>query len=227
LQDEDIKTAIEDTGFEAEILPELNSSLGKANKTLLGQFNIGGMTCAACANSVEGILRELRGVSRAVVSLATSLAEVEYDPNVISKDDITNAIEEAGFEGSLVQSSEHDKIILNIDAISSEMDVQSLEGLLSHIKGVRQFRFDRTSRELEVSFDPEVISSRSLVDGIQEASGGKFKLRVKNPFARMTSKDLEESSKMFHLFTSSLFLSVSISYPGLGGSTLPFMGVLQ
>lgn len=210
VKDEDIKTAIEDAGFEAEILPELNSPSAKANKTLLGHFSVGGMTCAACANSVEGILRELPGVSRAVVSLTTSLAEVEYDPIVISKDDIVNAIEDAGFEGSLVQSSEQNKITLDIDAISSEMDVQSLEGLLSHIKGLRQFRFDRISRELEVCFDPEVISSRSLVDGIQEASGGKFKLRVKNPFARMTSKDLEESSKMFHLFTSSLFLSVPV-----------------
>lgn len=210
VKDEDIKTAIEDAGFEAEILPELNSPSPKANKTLLGHFSIGGMTCAACANSVEGILRELPGVSRAVVSLTTSLAEVEYDPVVISKDDIINAIEDAGFEGSLVQSSEQNKITLDIDAISSEMDVQYLEGLLSHIKGLLQFRFDRISRELEVCFDPEVISSRSLVDGIQEASGGKFKLRVKNPFARMTSKDLEESSKMFHLFTSSLFLSVPV-----------------
>lgn len=210
VKDEDIKTAIEDAGFEAEILPELNSPSPKANKTLLGHFSIGGMTCAACANSVEGILRELPGVSRAVVSLTTSLAEVEYDPVVISKDDIINAIEDTGFEGSLVQSSEQNKITLDIDAISSEMDVQYLEGLLSHIKGLLQFRFDRISRELEVCFDPEVISSRSLVDGIQEASGGKFKLRVKNPFARMTSKDLEESSKMFHLFTSSLFLSVPV-----------------
>ena len=64
------------------------------------------MTCAACVNSVEGILRDLHGVKRAVVALATALGEVEYDSTVISKDDIINAIEDAGFEGSFVQSSE-------------------------------------------------------------------------------------------------------------------------
>jgi Cu+-exporting ATPase len=37
---------IEDAGFEAEILHELGS---------VGQFTIGGMTSAACVNSVEGI----------------------------------------------------------------------------------------------------------------------------------------------------------------------------
>lgn len=206
--EEDIKNAIEDAGFDAEIVSE--PSRTKPHGTLLGQFTIGGMTCAVCVNSVEGILRKLPGVKRAVVALATSLGEVEYDPTIISKDDIVNAIEDAGFEASFVQSSEQDKIILGVTGISNEMDALILEGILTSIRGVRQFLFDRTLGELEVLFDPEVISSRSLVDGIEGGSNAKFKLHVKNPYTRMTSKDLEESSNMFRLFTSSLFLSIPV-----------------
>ncbi|KAA3460995.1 copper-transporting ATPase RAN1 [Gossypium australe] len=209
VKDEDIKNAIEDAGFEAEILPEPSNVGTKPRGVLVGQFTIGGMTCAACVNSVEGILRDLPGVSRAVVALATSLGEVEYDPTVISKDDIVNAIEDAGFEASLVQSSEQDKIILGVAGVFNELDVQLIEGILSSLKGVRQFRFDRSSGELEVLFDPEVVSSRSLVDGIEGGSKGKFKLHVMNPYARMTTKD-EETSIMFQLFTSSLFLSIPV-----------------
>ncbi|XVE48458.1 hypothetical protein DITRI_Ditri01bG0003800 [Diplodiscus trichospermus] len=213
IQDEDIKNAIEDAGFEAEILPETSSAGpagAKPRGTLVGQFTIGGMTCAACVNSVEGILRTLPGVKRAVVALATSLGEVEYDPTIISKDDIVNAIEDAGFEASLVQSSEQDKIILGVAGVFNELDVQLLQGILSSLKGVRQFCFDRTSGELEVLFDPEVVSSRSLVDGVEGGSNGKFKLHVMNPYARMTTKDVEETSNMFQLFTSSLFLSIPV-----------------
>ncbi|KAK8505469.1 hypothetical protein V6N13_036914 [Hibiscus sabdariffa] len=210
VKDEDIKNAIEDAGFEAEILPEPSNVGTKPRGMLVGQFTIGGMTCAACVNSVEGILRDLPGVSRAVVALATSLGKVEYDPKVISKDDIVNAIEDAGFEASFVQSSEQDKIILGVSGVFSELDVQLLEGILSSLKGVRQFCFDRTSGELEVLFDPEVVSSRSLVDGIEGGSNGKFKLHVLNPYARMTTKDVEETSIMFQLFTSSLFLSIPV-----------------
>ncbi|KAG4168826.1 hypothetical protein ERO13_A12G048300v2 [Gossypium hirsutum] len=209
VKDEDIKNAIEDAGFEAEILLEPSNVGTKPRGVLVGQFTIGGMTCAACVNSVEGILRDLPGVSRAVVALATSLGEVEYDPTVISKDDIVNAIEDAGFEASLVQSSEQDKIILGVAGVFNELDVQLIEGILSSLKGVRQFRFDRSSGELEVLFDPEVVSSRSLVDGIEGGSKGKFKLHVMNPYARMTTKD-EETSIMFQLFTSSLFLSIPV-----------------
>lgn len=208
-QDGDITTAIEDAGFEAEILPEPSTSSTKTNGTLTGQFTIGGMTCAACVNSVEGILRQLPGVKKAVVALATSLGEIEYDPLVVSKDDIVNAIEDAGFEASFVQSSEQDKIVLGVVGISTEIDVQFLEGILGNLKGVRQFIFDRKLKELEVLFDPEVLGSRSLIDAIEGESYGKLKLLLKNPYTRMSSKDLEESTKMFRLFTASLILSVS------------------
>ncbi|KAK1361715.1 hypothetical protein POM88_046189 [Heracleum sosnowskyi] len=88
-KDDDIKNAIEDAGFEAEIVPEASSSQKSSSGTLVGQFSIGGMTCAACVNSVEGILRKLPGVKRAVVALATSLGEVEYDPTIITSYDAT------------------------------------------------------------------------------------------------------------------------------------------
>ncbi|XP_062095936.1 copper-transporting ATPase RAN1 isoform X2 [Humulus lupulus] len=170
------------------------------------------MTCAACVNSVEGILRDIPGVKKAVVALATSLGEVEYDPAAVSNDDIVNAIEDAGFEAAFVQSSEQDKIILGVAGIYSEVDVHILGGILSNLKGVRQFHFDRISRELEVLFDPEVVNSRSLVDGIEGGSTGKFKLHVANPYSRVTSKDVEEASNMFRLFLSSLFLSIPVFF---------------
>ncbi|KAL2244512.1 copper-transporting ATPase RAN1 [Sesamum indicum] len=212
VKDEDIRNAIEDIGFEAELLSEPSTFHSKPTGTLIGQFTIGGMTCAACVNSVEGILRKLPGVRKAVVGLATSLGEVEYDPTVISKDGIINAIEDAGFEASFVQSNEQDKLVLGVTGIASEMDIQMLEGSLCILKGVRQFYFDRASKELEIHFDPELLSSRALVEEIESSSYGKLKLLVKNPYTRMASKDLEESSNMFRLFAASLFLSVSVLF---------------
>ena len=100
--------------------------------------------------------------------------------------------------------------MLGVSGVYSLGDAQVLEAMLSGTKGVRQFRFDTAVNELDVVFDPEVISSRSLVDGIQLGSNGRFKLHVRNPYARMASKDGSESSTMFRLFISSLFLSVSI-----------------
>ncbi|KAI3712634.1 hypothetical protein L1987_71194 [Smallanthus sonchifolius] len=208
--EDDVKNAIEDAGFEAEILKEKATNRSKPQGTLVGQFTIGGMTCAACVNSVEGILIKLKGVKRASVSLPTSLGEVEYDPLIISKEEIVTAIEDAGFDASFVQSSEQDKIILGVVGVLNELDAQTLEGILCNLKGVKQFGFSRISKELDVLFDTEILGPRSLVDAIVRGSSGRFQLHVKNPFTRMVSQDEEESSNMYRLFTSSLFLSFPV-----------------
>ncbi|KAH9328513.1 hypothetical protein KI387_000621 [Taxus chinensis] len=62
VKEEDIKEAIEDIGFEVEIIPKV-STQSKDQGTVTGQFRIGGMPCAACVNSVEGILRNLPSVT--------------------------------------------------------------------------------------------------------------------------------------------------------------------
>lgn len=167
------------------------------------------MTCAACVNSNDGILRNLPGVKRAVVALATSLGEVKYGPTCISKDDIIQAIKDAGFDACFLQSSEQDKILLGIAGMSSEIDVQLLEGIVENVEGVRNCLFNRTLMELEVLFDPEVVGLRSIVDAITGRSNGKLKARVRKPYTTGTTNDVEESSHMLRLFTSSLFLSVS------------------
>ncbi|KVI03063.1 Cation-transporting P-type ATPase [Cynara cardunculus var. scolymus] len=205
-----VKNAIEDAGFDAEILQEQSTARTKPQGTLVGQFTIGGMTCAACVNSVEGILRKLPGVKRAIVALSTSLGEVEYDSSIISKEEIVNAIEDAGFDASFVQSSEQDKIILGVIGIASELDVQALESILCNLKGVKQFGFNRISRELDVLFDTEILGPRSLVDALVRESSGRFQIHVKNPYTRMVSQDQEESANMYRLFTSTSYLSHAI-----------------
>ncbi|MEK7778238.1 MAG: cation transporter, partial [Chloroflexota bacterium] len=58
---------------------------------------VGGMTCASCVAHVEGGLREVPGVSRAVVSLAMERAAVEYVPSLATLADFRRAIEDTGY----------------------------------------------------------------------------------------------------------------------------------
>ncbi|VAI56378.1 unnamed protein product [Triticum turgidum subsp. durum] len=210
--EEDIVEAIEDAGFEAEILPDSAVSQPKSQKALSGQFRIGGMTCAACVNSVEGILKKLPGVNRAVVALATSLGEVEYDPTAISKDDVVQAIEDAGFEAALVQSSEQDKALLGLIGLHTERDVNLLYDILRKTEGLRQFDVNSVRAEVEITFDPEVVGLRSVVDIIEMESSGRLKAHVQNPYVRSSSNDAQEASKMLHLLRSSLFLSIPVFF---------------
>ena len=58
---------------------------------------VGGMTCAACARSIELALSATPGVERVSVNLATETATVEYDPARAKVRDFIGAIEDLGY----------------------------------------------------------------------------------------------------------------------------------
>jgi Cu+-exporting ATPase len=173
------------------------------------------MTCAACVNSVEGILKKLPGVKRAVVALATSLGEVEYDPSAISKDEIVQAIEDAGFDAALLQSSEQDKVLLSVTGLHFAGDVDVLHDILKKMEGLRQFGVSFANSEVDIVFDPEVVGLRQIVDTIEMESNNRLKAHVQNPYIRAASNDAQEASKTLHLLHFSLFLSVSLVSPAI------------
>ena len=58
---------------------------------------VSGMTCAACARTIERQLAATAGVGQARVNLATNTATVEFDPGRTGVDRIVAAIEEIGY----------------------------------------------------------------------------------------------------------------------------------
>jgi Cu+-exporting ATPase len=59
---------------------------------------IGGMTCASCVAHVEHALKELDGVVKVNVNLATERALVEYVPGLVGMEDFRRAVADAGYE---------------------------------------------------------------------------------------------------------------------------------
>lgn len=68
-------------------------------------FDIEGMTCAACVTRVERALTKVAGVESATVNLATERATVAFDHDLADVDDLTSAIEAAGYVGNPVATS--------------------------------------------------------------------------------------------------------------------------
>ena len=64
------------------------------------ELPITGMTCASCANRIERKLNKLDGVS-ASVNYATERATVDYDPAAVAPEQLTAAVEAAGYQAAL------------------------------------------------------------------------------------------------------------------------------
>lgn len=62
------------------------------------ELPVTGMSCAACARTIEFTLKDTAGVSEAGVNYATGLATVVYDPAVIGVSGLGDAVREAGYD---------------------------------------------------------------------------------------------------------------------------------
>ena len=58
---------------------------------------ITGMTCEGCVNSLTRALKAVAGVSDVNVSLATGETSVQYDENLASPEQLSSAVENAGY----------------------------------------------------------------------------------------------------------------------------------
>ena len=67
-----IADAVEDMGFDAEVIAEANSN----TETL--KLTVTGMTCASCVRKIEMTLGKVAGIEKAVVALTTSSAVVTF-----------------------------------------------------------------------------------------------------------------------------------------------------
>ncbi len=88
LSTELIKTAVEKAGYHA--LEET----GAKEITMA----VSGMTCAACARTIEKAVGKLEGVESGTVNFATEKATIQYDPARIRLSEIKDAIAKAGYK---------------------------------------------------------------------------------------------------------------------------------
>jgi Cu+-exporting ATPase len=65
---------------------------------------IQGMHCAGCVAAVEKALRKVEGVTEAAVNLATETARVSYLPGLASLEDLTAAVEQAGYRAEAAET---------------------------------------------------------------------------------------------------------------------------
>ncbi|MBE4906910.1 copper-translocating P-type ATPase [Bacillus luteolus] len=92
-------------------------------------FNVTGMTCAACSARIEKGLNKLEGVTKATVNLALETASVEYNPSLLNKTDIVKRVEKLGY-GAAVKDEKGQE---SEDHRAKEIEIQTGKFIFSLI----------------------------------------------------------------------------------------------
>jgi len=71
-------------------------------------FAIKGMHCASCVRILEDSLKQVAGVSGAVVNLATEQATVTYDSSQVTDSHLSSAVSNVGYQALISDELEHE-----------------------------------------------------------------------------------------------------------------------
>ena len=103
--------------------------------TVKKNFPVTGMGCAACVARVENALRKQPGVVDVSVSLASNMAQVEYDASVVSAAGLKQAVEDSGY--GMIIPDEEDEPGGEAGSASSDPDEEAERIRVRELKSLR------------------------------------------------------------------------------------------
>ncbi|TMW93039.1 hypothetical protein EJD97_012272 [Solanum chilense] len=175
VNEETILETIEDVGFEATLVTEETNE----KTSQVCRIRIKGMTCTSCSATVESALRLIPGVQKAQVALATEEAEIQYDPRILTHNQLLEAIEDTGFEAILISTGEdRSKILLKVDGVHTENSMSIIESSLRALPGVEDVDIDPELKKLSVSYKSDTIGPRDFIQVIESTGSGRFKATI-------------------------------------------------
>ncbi|KAG5221129.1 Cu-transporting P-type ATPase [Salix suchowensis] len=132
------------------------------------ELRIEGMTCGACVESIEGMLRQQPGIRSVKVALLAERCVVEYDPSVWDADKIINEISDIGFDATLIPPARSDTVTLRIYGMTCSSCTSTVENTLSAVPGISSVSVSLTASTAQVTFDRALIGPREIVERIED-----------------------------------------------------------
>ncbi|RLM74949.1 putative copper-transporting ATPase HMA5 [Panicum miliaceum] len=135
-------------------------------------FAVTGMTCSACAGSVEKAIKRLPGIHDAAVDVLGGRAQVVFYPAFVSEEKIREAIEDVGFEAKLINEEVREKNILvcrlHIKGMTCTSCTSTVESALQAFPGVQRASVALATEEAEIHYDPRIVAANQLIQAVEE-----------------------------------------------------------
>uniref|UniRef100_A0A8C0E4J1 Copper-transporting ATPase 2 n=1 Tax=Balaenoptera musculus TaxID=9771 RepID=A0A8C0E4J1_BALMU len=175
--------------------PGLVSKSPRVSETVAPQkcfLQVRGMTCASCVSNIERNLQKEAGILSVLVALMAGKAEVKYNPEVIQPLEITQLIQDLGFEAEVMEdyAGSDGDLELTITGMTCTSCVHNIESKLTRTNGITYASVALATSKAHVKFDPEIIGPRDIVRIIEEI-GFHVSLAQRNPNAHHLDHKVE------------------------------------
>ena len=138
-------------------------------------FQVGGMDCVACAQSIERVLSRQDGVDSAVVNYGNNKLYINYDESLVSDDLIQQKVSKLGFslaEDALSQEDSKDESMRKKQFTVQGMDcvacAQSIERVLGKKAGIESAVVNYASGKLYLEYNPAQIKTDEVETAVSK-----------------------------------------------------------
>ncbi|MGG2942695.1 heavy metal translocating P-type ATPase [Bacillus safensis] len=124
-------------------------------------FQITGMTCAACAGRIEKGLNRLEGVEDASVNLALETSHIIYETEQLTPDDLKRKVQSLGYDVVMEQAE------FDIEGMTCAACANRIEKKINRMDGVDHGYVNFALETLQVTYHPGQTSANDIKDAVQ------------------------------------------------------------
>ncbi|KAF6167975.1 hypothetical protein GIB67_020545 [Kingdonia uniflora] len=105
--------------------------------------------------------------------------EIQYDPKILSHNQLIEAIEDTSFEVVLITSGEdRSKIHLKVDGVLTHPLMAMIETSLQTLPGVENVEIDPVVHKISIDYKPDQTGPRIFIQVIESVGSGRFKATI-------------------------------------------------
>ncbi|OIK13407.1 copper-translocating P-type ATPase [Bacillus sp. MUM 116] len=179
-----------------------------SNKIKETDFQITGMTCAACATRIEKGLKKMEGVKEANVNLALEKSTIKYDPEMVSDQDFQKKIQDLGYD-VVKEKKEFD-----ITGMTCAACATRIEKGLNKLEGVDKATVNLALESATVEYNPSLISPQEMIKRVEKLGYGAVPKEEKeeNVDHRLKAIKNQQGKFIFSLILSLPLLWAMVSH---------------
>lgn len=182
-------------------------------------LNIEGMTCASCAQTIEKATKKLSGVEESNVNLATEKMNIKFDENVVSLNDIQEAVEKAGYKANIGT----ERKIFTIKGMTCASCVQTIEKGTRKLEGVITSNVNLATEKMNIEYDPSIVSVADIMKAV-ETLGYEAHEDIGDTINDNSETKHKEEKALWNRFWISSIFAIPLLYIAMGhlvGAPLP------
>lgn len=162
-------------------------------------FQITGMTCAACATRIEKGISKMEGVEQANVNLALEKSSIQYDPSKLNEADFEKKIEALGY-GVVKQKAEFD-----ITGMTCAACATRIEKGINKLQGVGTANVNLALEKATIEFNPSEVTVADIIAKVEKLGYGAHQQQEEQEHVDYREKAIQDQKRKF-IFSAILSL---------------------